>query len=82
MILLIILSLYLIMGRTTNGLENLMTEISYLTEENEYLNHKLSVLHQQNAALEAKQRDALKVVKECMELLRKEMKVFDSSFAE
>lgn len=59
-----------------------MTEINHLIEENEYLKHKLSVLHQQNAALEAKQRDALKVVKECMELLRKEMKVFDSATVE
>ena len=58
-----------------------MSELNYLIEENEYLKQKLSVLHQQNALLESKQRDAMKVVKDCLTLLRKEMQMFESTNA-
>tara|TARA_Y200000002_G_C22624473_1_gene639645 strand:+ start:1041 stop:1220 length:180 start_codon:yes stop_codon:yes gene_type:complete len=55
-----------------------MSELNYLIEENEYLKKKLSLLHQQNALLESKQRDAMKAVKDCLDLIKKEMKAYEA----
>ena len=53
-----------------------MENINHLIEENEYLKTKLTKLNIENAELKASRRDALKVVKDCLKVLRAEKKNF------
>ena len=53
-----------------------MNEMTHLIEENEYLKQKLSVLHQQNASLQAKQNMTVQALKESLEMVRQEVKRF------
>ena len=53
-----------------------MNEMTHLIEENEYLKQKLSTLYQKNAALEAKQKATSQALKDCIEMVRQEMKKF------
>jgi hypothetical protein len=54
-----------------------MSEMTHLIEENEYLKQKLSTLYQKNAALEAKQKETSQALKDCIEMVRQEMKKFE-----
>lgn len=56
-----------------------MENINHLIEENEYLKTKLTKLNIENAELKASRRDALKVVKDCLKVLRAEKKNFVDS---
>lgn len=49
-------SLPVLIDNTVKLRMTVMTEITHLIEENEYLKQKLSMLYQQNAALEARQK--------------------------
>ncbi len=70
-------SLPVLIDNTVKLRMTVMTEITHLIEENEYLKQKLSMLYQQNAALEARQKITIQSLKDCMDLVKQEIKKFE-----
>lgn len=70
-------SLPVLIDNTVKLRMTVMTEITHLIEENEYLKQKLSMLYQQNAALEARQKTTIQALKDCMDLVKQEIKKFE-----